>query len=127
MALDNAITADRLSEYMLLYKDVMAKYLRAENKCNEMQRSQSLEIEKLLEEVNRLQTSNESYKSEERRLKEEIERINVRTLSILMDKFIRTLYRTPGRLLQRLEPKAMSLSRKTIRQLTWSSRNILSL
>lgn len=127
MALDNAITADRLSEYMLLYKDVMAKYLRADNKCNETQRSQSLEIEKLLEEVNRLQTSNESYKSEERRLKEEIERINVRTLSILMDKFIGILHRTPGRLLQGLEPKVMSLSRKTIRQLTWSSRNILSL
>lgn len=79
LALDNAITADRLSEYMLLYRDMKARYFNAESKCIELEKSRSLELEKLAEELRRLRKANEVHDTESERLREEIERLKVKT------------------------------------------------
>lgn len=86
LALDSAITADRLSEYMLLYRDMKSRYFHAESKCNELERSRLLEAEKLAEELSRLRKANERHEAEAEGLRAEIERLKVRLFSILSDK-----------------------------------------
>ncbi|KAF8485632.1 hypothetical protein JB92DRAFT_1537551 [Gautieria morchelliformis] len=73
LALDSAITTDRLSEYMILYKDMKAKYFHAESKFNELERSKSLEQTKLLEELSGLRAARECYEIEAKGLRAEIE------------------------------------------------------
>jgi hypothetical protein len=79
LALDSAITVDRLSEYMILYRDMKARYFRAESKCSELERSKSLEQAKLLEELSELQAARERHEIEAKGLRAEIELLKVKT------------------------------------------------